>query len=220
MKELQTLKMKKFKVMMSLIFANPQRVPYILYIGFSMFLIPLSFVLQKDNGILFLPELFFYIFSIGCIILSICNDLNCFISLGYRRKEIYDNLFKIFISISMITSILVVLLQRSINSEKEGIVILGIVFTRLNLFSTLVIFLLCFIFFMGILVLANDCIMMRIGDIRYWSALLIVLTAFSIKGFDFKPLNSKLVIPLFAGGAAFIYFSYKYGLKAFKSRDI
>lgn len=220
MKELQKSTMARFKAMISLIFANTQRVLFVLYIVFSIFLIPLSLVLKSHNSILFFPQLYLYIFSISWIVLSMCNDLNCFISLGYRRKEIYDNLFKIFLGISGIASILVVLLQHSINSGKEGIVFLGIVFSRLNFFSLLVIFLLSFIFFMGISVLANDSIMMGIGNIRYWPQLLILSTVFIIDRFDFKSLNSKLFIPLFVGGVVFIYFSYKYGLKAFKNKDI
>lgn len=219
MKELQISKMARFKAMISLIFANKQRILFVLYIVFAICLIPLSLVSYKNNYIPFL-QLYFYIFSISCIVSSICNDLNCFVSLGYRRKEIYDNLFKIFLSISGIASILVILLQRSINSGKEDIVFLGIVFSKLNFFSMLAIFLLSFIFFMVISVLANDLIMMKIGDIMYWPQILILSIAFIINRFDFKSLSSIVFIALFVGGGVFIYFSYKYGLKAFKNKDI
>lgn len=220
MSSAQSLKMQRFKYMLSLIFASQRRVLSILFIAFEILLLSLSLVLPESYDALFFSQLYLYIFSISSIVGSIYNDLNCFISLGYRRKEIYDNIFKIFVGISGIASILVVLFQYSLNSGKEGIVFLGIIFSKLNVFSSVVMLLLAFIFFMSISVLANSFMIMEFGDIRYWSLAFVMLWIILRNIYKFKVLILKLSIPLSVTATVLVYISYRYGLKAFKNKDI
>ncbi|WP_027624849.1 hypothetical protein [Clostridium lundense] len=220
MNSLQTLKIQRFKYMLSLIFASQRRVLSALLIIFEVLLLSLSLILSESYDGLFFVMLYFYIGSISYIVESICNDLNCFVSLGYRRKEIYDNIFKIFLGISSIASILVILFQYSINSGKEGVVFLGIIFSELNVFSSIGIFLLSFVFFMTISALANSFGMIEFENPRYLFPVFLVLWIIVRNICKFKFLILKLSIPLFIMAIVIIYLAYKYGLKAFKNKDI
>lgn len=140
MNSAQLLKRQRFKYMLKLIFASERRILSLLLIVFEVLLLSLSLALPQSYEQLFFLQLYFYIASIISIVTSICNDLNCFVSLEYRRKEIYDNIFKIFLGISIIASMLVIIFLNAISLKKQGIVFLGIEFYKVNIFSSGIIF--------------------------------------------------------------------------------